>query len=413
MIDQKETKEESNRQPALLLKITKVWVAIFWLLTLGLTVGAGYFLLMELGYVPNPESTKAIWLALVLFVFALFFGYVSWESVRSTVTVNEEGIIYRSFGKRELKWEEIKEYKWFKGELFLFPKEKSKKKIRIHYIFKGLKHIEPMLRSRGIRNGDEVEYEEDWKSFETDDVLGETTEEKLESLSKAKHLNRGLIGLGLLINAAFIFDLVEYKVWFWVLALIPIVLLILAYTYKHYFKMNGKPKDIFPNPLATLFIASVGPAFSCFGIGWLSFIPFWLPGLSSALVLSGIWFFALRDFKKGLNKTGMKVFLSVMLFVMMSLHTFSFVGMYNYVYPGLLDMHKIEILDKRISEQDDYTDYYFTVGAWGPRTDKNEVLVDEEEYYRGEVGDSAFVGQFGGWLNIKFYAVKVIEKSEE
>ena len=78
----------------------------------------------------------------------------------------------------------------------------------------------------------------------------------------------------------------------------------------------------------------------------------------------------------------------------------------NYIFDKQkVEKYEVEILDKRMTESDNYDDFYFEVVPWATREENNEVSVPEYIYDESEIGEKIIIKLHPGFFNIPWYEI--------
>lgn len=307
------------------------------------------------------------------------------------------------FRTRELQISGIKGFRIeanrYGKSLCLEPKDPESKKIKAAMVFDREPELLDWL-NRNLTNLDARDYQDELTQVAGDTRLGESPEERLGLLSRARLCTRIMTGLavGVLLWAFFYPEPYDYVIW--TAAAFPFVALGVLHYFKGAVKFDCAKNSAFPSIAPAFLLPALGLAVRAFIdfniLGWGNF---WQPFGACSLSLFALVFLIARDVRQ-------KIATAVLLLVFCALYGAAAVVCLN----GILDtstpaFYKAKVLEKRIS-RGKHTSYYLKLSPWGPRTTKEDVDVGKNAYNRHQVGDAVDVVVRKGRLEIPWFFIR-------
>ncbi len=283
--------------------------------------------------------------------------------------------------------------------LLLLPKDSKIKKIKTALIVEQKADLFDWL-NRNLTNLDAVDFQKEMNQVLHDTNLGETEDQRLWVLDRARRWSRILNGLGIVVLLWAFFRPQPYPYAIWTLILLPLISLGFVRHFDGVLRFDGKEQSAFPNVAPAFLMPCIGLAFRAFiDFKIVNWDKFWFPfGLSSLFLYFVILLFA-KDVRQ-------KIGTAIMLVLFCAIYGYSAVISLN----GILDtttpsIYKALVMEKRVSKGK-HTSYYLKLSPWGPRKDEQEVDVGKSVYDSRETGDRADVVVRNGRLGIPWFYVR-------
>lgn len=335
-------------------------------------------------------------------ISVILFGII--ETFKGKITVLENGLrMHSTFYTREYSWDEIKGYRLNDQYLFVEPKQKGKKRIKISKYFGSFDELYALVSDRCI-DLDEATYVDYREQALKNPALGSTEKERRERIQwtakKAIVLNwyGGLSALYLFLYPK------PYLVATLNVILIPIAAILMVRFSKGLLKLDENDRSNLPSLVYALIYPSLALLIrATTDYSLFAYTPIW----SYVFGLSGLLMWLLLFMRENLGKMIKEFYvslLSILLFFLV--YSFGTLMILNcYFDETKPEVYTAPILEKRISKGKS-TSYYLRLGKWGPQKEEEEVSVNSEKYNSVEVGEKVVIEFRKGLLDIPWIVVE-------
>jgi hypothetical protein len=283
--------------------------------------------------------------------------------------------------------------------LLVLPKNPKTKKIKAELIFENRAGLFEWL-NRNLKNLDALDSQEEMNRVLNDTQLGETREQRLYVLARAKMWSKILYFLCL---AAMLWAILKphpYQYAVWTCIILPLAVLGFVRHFHGVLKFeDDKRKTALPNIYAAFILPGFGlsrRAIADFNI--LNWNKFWIPFACLSLSLYLVALLITRGARR-------RVGTAIGLILFCAVYGYGAVVCLN----GILDksipsVYMARVLGKRVSTGR-HTSYYLKLSPWGQRQEEKEVDVAKSVYGKHEIGDGVRVVVRKGRLEIPWFYV--------
>lgn len=283
--------------------------------------------------------------------------------------------------------------------LLILPKDPKLRQFKISLMIENKNDLLEWL-NRHLINLDTADFQEEMNEIIHDTRLGETEEQRLWVLGRAKKWAKFLNGLGFFGMLWAYFRPEPYSYLIWTLIAVPLITLAFVRHFDGVMRLNGKRQSAFPNVAVAFMMPCIGMALRAFiDFNILSWDNFWIP---FAIFLTSIYIITLlfaSDTRKNIST-------ALLMFIICVAYGYSAAICLN----GIMDtssasIYNARIIGKRVSSGK-HTTYNLNLSAWGPMKSAKEVSVPKSIYDRHAVGGYADVilrhGKFGiPWFHVR------------
>ncbi len=357
---------------------------------------------------PFTEEKPVDW-GMALFMVGIslsmiaLFGWGLVETYRGKVVLAEDRItIVEAFKTKELLFSQIQGYKTDQNYLRLVPVDKKLPTLKISTYTGKFNELSLFLRE-SFPDLDATEYAAQERAILESEDFGRTAEEREQKLAEVRRvanlLNFSALGVALwtLVMAR------PYELMIALCLAVPLLVLLALWIYKGLIRINEPKNSAYPG-LTTALGMAAGALFlrALLDFELLEYGKLWTPVAGLALLLAVLLVRSTTEFSFA-KASDYFVVLGVTL--LMAGYAYGGCVILNCLYdPSTPQVYRAEVLKKRIS-RGKVTTYYFTLSAWGPRTESKDVSVSEELYERIEEGKpvSIYVGK--GLLEVPWFVV--------
>jgi len=383
-------------------RLAKGWAWFLYLVGPPIIVLFGWLLTIPFEKEEPEWGTFFILTPIALGMIALFV--LAFIDVRKGKFVIDQDRVYSIsvFGNRSLLLEEIKGYRTDDKYIYIEPKEKGKRKVKIsNYYSKTEEIIEWLDMYYPDLNALAVQEEE--AAILQDVELGRTVEEREEKLNFARKMATGLNIAGGIVAAWGIFWPQPYEYAMLASVLVFAIVVAALKFYGKLIRIGFSNTTAYPSPA----FGFLGPA-SALGIRALfdyelyDYTPLWTIFLVSTLLLTIILLIGSKEFtfKKSTDYWMCLVFL-----LFAAEFSYGSIVFVNCYYDSSeFNTYTATIEDKRISSGK-HTTYYLELSPWATRTSPEEVSVSKEMYEAVETNDEVDVYLGKGELGIPWFYV--------
>jgi hypothetical protein len=385
-------------------RVSRGWRIFFAIALPGLAILFGCLMVMPFLEGRSGETGLVVFCFVTGAGFMLLFLFACFSVFKSRIEIFPDRI--RNVGlfrTTELLSDEISGFRVLSTQyvriLLLVPKNAGTKKIKIGLIVEDEADLLERL-NRNFTNLDDVQFQEEMKQVLHDTRLGETQEQRLSVLDRARRWARILNGVGIVTMFWAILKPQPYAYAIWTLIILPLIALGFVRFFGGVVKFDGEKQSAFPDISPAFLMPCLGLTLRAF-LDWniLNWDNFWLP--FAALSLSLYWL--TRMVARGARR---KVSTALALVIVCALYGYSSVISVN----GILDrttpsVFRAWVTGKRIS-RGKHTSYHLKLSPWGPRKDEKEVDVRKAVYDRNGIGDSVDVVVRHGRLKIPWFYIK-------
>jgi hypothetical protein len=370
----------------------KVVLFVGMLMFLAIPVFIGYLpFLYHYSWVPTVSCLIAA--VALTFLFVLFLVYL----LTYKVSIYEDTLgISKIRGERRVSLASITGYRYVPKSGFVLYTMESKRKIVItEYIGKQDKFAQWL--SAGYKDLDAEEAMEEAQELfqENENVLGR--ESKVDFFNKVKSFCKLLNILGMIFFAWLTFVPIYYKVAVCLNVSIVLFAFLTALIFRRYINIDTKRNSVKPSILWAFIFPSIGlgvrPLLD-FNIIYSSKL--WIYTTILAIVMIMLFFVRSKEYLK--NK-----FLIVLIPIVIFGYSYGVVIEANCLLDrALSEQYDAVVIDKSISSGK-VTEYYLTVGHWGPLLKDNDVSVSKELFDNVEVDGIIQMYILPGWLGIPWF----------
>ena len=346
--------------------------------------------------------------------FGALFFYTCLSVFKSRIEIYSDRI--RSVGSFKTKEVLINQISGFRilrtgygQKLLLMSKDPASRNIKIDLAFERQSDLLEWV-NRNFANLDATdlvkEIEQVLQQVLQDTNLGDTKEQRVYVLQRARRWAKILNGLSILVTLWAFFKPYPYGYVIWTLILLPLLACVSLRHFKGALKFDAGLRVVFPDTDLTFSLPPAVLVFRAF-IDWniLAWNNFWAPFAAVSLSFYCLILWSAKDVK---NKKGTKnkVANTILLAVTCMLYAFGAVISLN----GILDSsapstYKARVVDKGGSNGR-HMSYYLRLSPWEPEETDREVGVRKSVYEKYKAGDDAVVVVRNGKLGIPWYFVR-------
>jgi len=277
--------------------------------------------------------------------------------------------------------------------LLLLPNNPKTKKIKIEMVFEKKAVLFDWL-NRNLKNLDALNAQEEINRIASDPQLGETREQRLYVLDRAKMWSKILSVLCLAAMFWTIFKPHPYQYAIWTCIILPLLVLGFVRGFHGVLSFeDDRKKSALPNIFAAFLMPGFGLAIRAIAdFNILDWAKFWIP---FACIFLSFYLLTLLMTRGIRGKVGT----AIALILFCAFYGYGAVVCLN----GILDksspsVYKAQVVGKRVSTGK-HTSYNLKLSPWGPRKEEKEVDVAKSVYGKHEIGDYVRVivrqGRFG------------------
>ncbi|MCX2745494.1 hypothetical protein OO013_16560 [Mangrovivirga sp. M17] len=383
-------------------KIAKGWAIFIYLFSPVLLGLFGWVL--SLPFQEENFSPNASWIIIpvsIAMIVLIIYGLA--ETYKGKLLIQNDRIIYIStFYKRILTIDEVKGYTVNEQYIFVEPKSKNKKRIKISKYTGGYGEILFWFSLR-FPDLDKVNTFEEEQDILSNETYGESLEIREDRLQKARKTSRVINWLAGLSSFWIIFYPTPYQ--FAILAgiLIPITGLIAVKLSNGLIHIDEKKGSAYPSVIYSFIFPPLGimlRAILDFNI--FDFSNVWLP----TFLITVIFLILLLNKQKQITIKDKTNFITIAcLTLFLFAYSIGVVIQYNCYYDNSqAKIYTAKILNKRISSGRSTT-HYLELSSWGPQKEIEEISVDKKLYSKVNIGEQVTVNFKKGNLNIPWLVV--------
>lgn len=283
--------------------------------------------------------------------------------------------------------------------LLILPRSPELRKIKTSLVIENKNDLLEWL-NLNLVNLDTADFQEEMNEILHDTRLGETEEQRLSVLGRAKKWAKFLNGLGFLGMLWAFFRPQPYSYVIWTLITLPLITLSFVRHFDGAMKLNGKQQSAYPNVAMAFIMPCICLALrALIDFNILSWDNFWIPFAIVSFFICTITFLFAGDVRKNISA------MLLMLFMCM-IYGYSAVICLN----GIMDtssasIFKARIVGKSISSGK-HTTYNLNLSAWGPVKSSKKVDVPKSVYDSHAVGGYADVILRHGRFEIPWFYVQ-------
>ena len=324
------------------------------------------------------------------------------------VIVGENKLCVKGIVNRELAFDEIKGYRYYKQNLikyiFIEPKSTEHKRMQIPMFLKGQQEFELWL-TQNFPNAEEVAAKEDHSQMVNDEALGTNVQERLETIDKVKKITRTLNILGIIVALWTGFWASPYL--YCVLTCIAIFIACIA-VYKrfgHLIKLNKETESPYPSVfMPMLFVAGALLIRGIINFTLLSHQPVWIPLLLITVVLMGMLMWKNREFTFQ-RKKGQDTFMVIILTCLLAAFVYgAMVGLNVELDRSQPEVYKAKVLKKEVNF-DKVPTYDIRLSAWEKVPKAYDIKVPRVVFNTLDEGSNATIHLKQGAFGFDWYEV--------
>jgi len=383
-------------------KIAKGWSIFIWFMAPALI---GLFGLMGV----MPFFTDEIDLTLVLILTPISIGMVTLmvfgliDIYKGRFIIKKDKLISIGiFKTKELNFDEIKGYAVTEQYIFVIPKDKQKRNIKISQYLGGYREVLLWISQKFVDLNDVKEAVEE-QGILNDQSIGWSRELREEKLLNARKITKLVNLLGIISFSWTLFYPKPYDYAVLSALVVPIFAVLVIKFSSGLIRIDKPNGSAYPSVIYALIFPSMGLMVrSVFDYDIFDYSNVWLKSI--AIMISLLFILLIKQKEITFNKK--QDFLTIASVAM-------FLGLYGFgtvIYLNCcLDKSEPEhftakILDKRISTGK-HTSYYLELTSWGERKEIDEVSVSKGLYHRVEVDNEINIYFRNGKLEIPWFIV--------
>ena len=383
-------------------KIAKGW-AIFIYLFAPLLIGLFGWLLI-LPFQNGDFTPYASWILIpvsIAMIALMTFGVI--DAYKGRLIIQEDCIkSISTFSNRELEFDEIKGFTVNEQYIFVEPKNKGKKRIKISKYIGGYSEVLHWISQNFPDLDLQNEIEEEQEILNNENI-GWTKEIREKKLKKARQYSK-LINWAAGITAAWTyFYPTPYQYSILTAMIIPIIALLVVKFSDGLIRVDEKKGSAYPSVI----YAFVYPSFGLMLRAFLDFDIFdysnvWL----STIIITIAFLFVLLNKQQEIIIKKKLDFLTISCFAFfLFAYSFGTVIHINCYYDNSeVEFFTAKVLDKRVSSGKS-TSYYLELSPWGQQNEVDEVSVGKGLYNRIETGGEVTIYFRNGKLDIPWFKV--------
>jgi hypothetical protein len=383
-------------------KIARAW-AIFIYLFAPLLMGLFSWLLI-LPFQNGNYTPNITWILIpvsIAMIMLIILGVI--DTYKGRLIIKEDCIKSKSIlSNREIKFDEIKGFTVNEQYIFVEPKNKETKRIKISKYMGGYNEILHWLSQHfpdlDIQNAIIEEQE-----ILNDETIGWTKEIREEKLKKARQTSK-VINWAAGITAAWIFFYpTPYQYSILMTMIIPIIALLIIKFSDGLIRVDEKNGSAYPSVIYAFIFPSLGLMLrAIFDFEIFDYSNVWLP---TTIITLSILVVLLIKQKEITFKTNRDYLTIASLALFLFAYSFGTVIQINCYYDNSeAELFTAKVLDKRVSSGK-YTQYYLELSPWKQQHEADEVGVAKELYDRIETDNEVNIYYRNGTLEIPWIVV--------
>jgi len=383
-------------------KTAKGWAIFIYLFAPLLTGLFGWLLILP--FLNGNFEPNASWILIpvsIAMIALMVFGVL--DAYKGRLIIQDNSIkSVSTFSNRELEFDEIKGFKVNEQYIFVEPKNKEKKRIKISKYIGGYGEVLSWL-SQNFPDLDLQNSIVEEQEILNNETIGWTKEICEEKLTKARQTSK-IINWAAGLSAAWTFFYpTPYQYSILTAAIIPIIALVVVKFSNGLIRVDEKKGSTYPSVIYAFIYPSLGlmlRAILDFDI--FNYSNVWLSATMMTIAFLFILLVKQQEitFKKKLDYLTVSS-LALFLFA----YSFGTVIHYNCYYDNSeAELFRAKVLDKRISSGKS-TSYYLELSPWGQQNEVDEVSVDKGLYNRIKTGDEVDIYFRNGKLEIPWFIV--------
>lgn len=383
-------------------KIAKGWSIFIYILAPLLFVLFGWALTQIFPAGDFTPHWRWIYFPLSIFMMIIILIGVI-DTYKSRLIIEEDKIISKSaLSNRELRFEEIKGYRFNDQYIFIEPFDREQKKIKISQYVGGYKEILNWV-SQTFPDLDEQTAKEEEEGILGDENLGHTKESRAEKLLKARHRARVLNIAGGAVGAWVFFYPSPYQISLLVAIILPIIVLLVSKFSDGLIRMKEIKKSAYPHVVfAFIFPAMAMVLRALLDYNILDFSRVWPLTILLTIVLSLVLSYKQTEFSFRKNED---IFYLIFLMLFFFAYSYGAVIHVNCYYDDSQPEHyTTTVLDKKISTGKTTT-YQLKLAPWQKQAEAEEIDVSKDLYDRTETSDEIGIDIRKGKLHIPWIMV--------
>ncbi len=384
-------------------KLAKGWAIFVFIVTPVAMVFFTWFAISP--FIEHKGLSKGLgWVSIPLGLgMVALMGYALREAIVGKFVIDDEKLyMVSAIGTRTLLFDEIKNYQMDDNYIYIFPKTKQKKTIKVSTYLKGTDEILAFLGER-YDDIDLLERITDEEEIMQDTNFGDTEEEREINLEKTTNFTKIINWIGGAIGLWTLFFADPYEISILACIATPLIAIVLIHFSKGMIRLDEFKNSMHPNLTIAILLPSIVMVLrALFDYNVVTYSNIWKPCIILTLVLLGLLFTGKHKF----NFKKINDYFTVFAF---SLFTFGYSygaivclnGMYDQSTP--VD-YEVRILDKKV-EKSKRTTYHFVLAPWGPYSKKNDITVPYTLYEKKAIQNTVQVHTKKGWFHIPWYFV--------
>ncbi|AEE52949.1 hypothetical protein [Haliscomenobacter hydrossis] len=384
-------------------KMAKGW-AIFIYLSVPLLFGLFCMPFITLMIPAWREEPSFYWFAIPisLIMMALCIAGLI-DTMIGKVWIDDASIHAKSvFFSRSILLTEIKGFRIDDKYIYVEPKTKAQKRIKIQKYYGKIDELVEWLNER-YPNLDETDAAQEYQEILNDNSFGYSQTERETAFQRAKKITSILNWTGGVIAAWVIFWPVPYPFAILSAIALPLIALVVLKRANGLIHFDEKNNSAHPSIIVAFLIPALGLMLrALFDFHLYDHTKVWLPVLLLGLAFTTVIFMNNKEFEL---KRGRSLFMAICILIFSSAYAYGALICVNCYYDQSNGaVFRTQIVDKNKSGGNT-TSYYFEVTPWGTRTAVEEVEVSRQLYDQLQKGDEVRVLLFKGKFDIPWYVV--------
>lgn len=383
-------------------KIAKGW-AIFIYLFAPILIGLfGWVLILP--FLNGDFESNASWILIpvsIAMIALMVFGVL--DAYKSRLIIQEDCIISIStFSKRELEFDDIKGFTVNEQYIFVEPKNKGKKRIKISNYIGGYSEILHWL-SENFPDLDLENVLVEEQEILNNETIGWTIEVREQKLIKARQTAKLINWAAGLTTAWTFFYPNPYQYSILSAMIIPIIALLVVKFSDGLIRIDEKKGSAYPSVIYAFIFPSLGLMFrAVIDYDIFDYSNVWL----STMIITAAFLLLLLIKQQEINfKKKIDYVIVSCLALFLFAYSFGIVIHTNCYYDNSEPKYfKAKVLDKWKSSGKS-TSYYLELSTWGQQEEISEVSVDKGLYNRIEINDEVNIYFRDGKLEIPWFIV--------
>lgn len=366
---------------------------------------AGLFL-VGYGLIAMSGWIVLLFVLLGLFMIALF-GYGLWDAIWGRFIIGDDRFTYKlPFGARTLMFDAVAGYRSDARYIWILPKDKREKQIKISKYYGRSVDVELYLDHR-YANLNTVDFEQGTQEILDNPEFGMTAESRARRLEEARKVARYIRYGGWGVAAWVIFFPQPYVLAVGVTMALPLLVLVVCFYYRGLMGSDDTEKSAYPSVAVPFMMPSIVIALrALFDYNILEYANGWMPMGIVAAVLYVLYMIGTRGFFPRNKQDYATIFIIPFLTFAYSFGSFTVLNCQ--ADRSEADVYATTVESKYIESGKTRT-FHIKLHPWEGRNEVENVTVSEEEYNFYEEDNPVYVIQRPGWLYMPWIEITPVE----